>query len=86
MLEAPNGEIVVAYYNEATSWGVLGTWEWVVHISEFPINQLGIYHWKLCYGDDLLLDRPMLVSRQVGGFHAEPGAPPDRGGSSGSRD
>ena len=61
MLEAPNGEIVVAYHKVVTSWGILGTWEWVVHVSEILLSHLGIYHWQLCHGDDVLLDRPMLV-------------------------
>jgi len=58
-LEAPNGEVVVTYHNVADNWGVLGTYEWVVHIHEFTLNQSGIYHWQLCHGHDVLLECPM---------------------------
>ena len=62
MLEAPNGEFIVAHHLSTTNWGTLGTCEWSVHISEFPLNEPGIYHWQLFHGDEVLLDRPMLVT------------------------
>jgi hypothetical protein len=62
MLEAPNGEIVVAYHDTASTWGALGTWETVIHIDELTVEEPGIYHWQLYQGSDLLLDRPMLIT------------------------
>lgn len=61
ILEAPNGQIVVARHNVANNWGVIGTWQWPPHIDEFQLDQAGLYRWKVCHGDDVLLDRPMVV-------------------------
>jgi hypothetical protein len=65
LLEAQNGEVLVARHNLAADWGVVGTWEWPVHIDEFIFHRPGIYHWKLYYGDDVLLDRPIVVNHKV---------------------
>jgi hypothetical protein len=65
MLEAPSGEIVVAYHCVADSWGTLGFWEWVLHVDVCPLQHPGIYHWKLWHEDEVLLERPMLAKCRV---------------------
>lgn len=67
ILEAPNGQTVVARHNVANNWGVIGTWQWPPHIEEFQLDQTGVYRWKVCHGDDVLLDRPMVVRLRVTG-------------------
>lgn len=61
MLEAPNGEIILAYHTVVSNWGILGTYEWIMNIDSFSFDIPGAYHWQLFHGEKLLLSRPMLV-------------------------
>ena len=61
MLEAPNGEFLFAYNCETDAWGTLGMWEWVAPIDAFNVTREGIYSWKLCSSDEVIIERPMCI-------------------------
>ena len=59
-LTAPNKEILWEEQIAAANWGEIGTCECAFTISKLKVPQPGIYHWKLRYGEKVLLERPMV--------------------------
>ena len=59
-LTAPTEEILFEKTILAENWAEIGTFEVPLLVGKLLVPRPGIYHWKLCRGDKVLLERPML--------------------------
>jgi len=93
-ITATNDEILWEKQVVADSWGEIGTFEASFTISNLAIPHPGVYIWKLCYGQEILLERPMIFrlrpkkadadnpqadTQQIPRSAAEPGSAADGG-------
>jgi hypothetical protein len=68
---APNQETLWERKLAAAHWGEIGAWECSLTVDKLRIPTPGIYRFRLCHGNEVLLERPIVFRLR----EAKPEAP-----------